>query len=399
VDQHREEIIQLETIDNGMPISTARVLVPMAIQALHFFAGAAATISGHTLASGSNQFNYSLREPVGVVGSIIPWNGPMLMASWKLGPALAGGNTLILKPAEETPLAALRLAELAIEAGVPPGVINVLTGFGPGAGSSIAEHPGVDKVSFTGSVEVGKKILEASKGNLKRLTLELGGKSPNIVFPDADLATALPASVMSFTFNSGQVCAAGTRLFVQRDFKDEFVSRLAEYTTSLKVGDPMDETTAMGPVVSKKQFDRVRGYLAVGKDEGAQTRAGGAAMGRAGYFVEPTVFDNVTNSMRIAREEIFGPVVSVIPFNDEDDAILQSNDTHYGLAATVWTRDVSRAHTIARRIKAGTVWVNAPMSFDPSMPFGGYKQSGYGRDLGLDWYHHYTQEKAVFVQL
>jgi acyl-CoA reductase-like NAD-dependent aldehyde dehydrogenase len=399
LNQHCEELAQLETIDNGMPISTARVLVPMGIEALYFFAGAAATVSGQTLASRSDQFHYTLREPVGVVGSIIPWNGPMLAACWKIGPALAGGNAIVLKPAEETPLSAMRLAELAVEAGVPPGVINVLTGFGPGAGSAIAEHPGVDKVSFTGSVEVGKKILEASKGNLKRLTLELGGKSPNIVFPDADLANALPASVMAYTFNSGQVCVAGTRLFVQRDFKDEFVAQLAEHTASIKVGDPMDETTAMGPVASKEQFDRVQGYLAVGKDEGATARAGGTAKGGAGYFVEPTIFDDVTNSMRIAREEIFGPVVSIIPFADEDDAVLQGNDTRYGLGASVWTRDASRAHRVARRIKAGTVWVNTSLAFDPTMPFGGYKQSGYGRDLGLDWYQHYTQEKAVFVQL
>jgi acyl-CoA reductase-like NAD-dependent aldehyde dehydrogenase len=399
LDQNSEQIAQLETIDNGTPISSARVLVSMAVQALHFFAGAATNLSGHTVASASDRFNYTLREPVGVVGSIIPWNGPMLAASWKIGPALAAGNTVVLKPAEQTPLSAMRLAELAVEAGVPAGVINILTGFGPGAGSSIAEHPGIDKVSFTGSTEVGRKILEASNRNLKRLTLELGGKSPNIVFPDADLSKALPGSVLAFTFVSGQVCAAGTRLFVQQDFKDEFVSRLTEQTASIKVGDPMDETTTMGPVSCKEQFDRVQDYLAVGRDEGATARAGGAAMGGSGYFVEPTVFDDVTNSMRIAREEIFGPVVSVIGFSDEDDAVFQSNDTQYGLGAAVWTRDLSRAHKIARRIKAGTVWVNTTMAFDPTMPFGGYKQSGYGRELGLDWYQDYTEEKAVFVQL
>ena len=399
LDQHSEEIAQLDTLDNGTPISSTRLLIPMAVQALHFFAGAAATLSGHTVASASDRFNYTLREPVGVVGSIIPWNGPMLAASWKIGPALAAGNAVLLKPAEQTPLSAMRLAELAVEAGVPSGVLNVLTGFGPGAGSSIAEHPGIDKVSFTGSLEVGRKILEASNRNLKRVTLELGGKSPNIVFPDADLSKALPASVLAFTFVSGQVCVAGTRLFVQHDFKDEFVSRLTEYTASIRLGDPLDEATTMGPVSCKEQFDRVQHYLAVGKDEGATARAGGAVTGGTGYFVEPTVFDDVTNSMRIAREEIFGPVVSVIGFSDEDDAVFQSNDTQYGLGAAIWTRDVSRAHKIARRIKAGTVWVNTTMAFDPMMPFGGYKQSGYGRDLGLDWYQHYTQEKAVFIQL
>ena len=308
LDQNSEQIAQSWRRSTTAPRSRPLVcwfLWPF--KRFHFFAGAATNLSGHTVASASDRFNYTLREPVGVVGSIIPWNGPMLAASWKIGPALAAGNTVVLKPAEQTPLSAMRLAELAVEAGVPAGVINILTGFGPGAGSSIAEHPGIDKVSFTGSTEVGRRILTASNRNLKRLTLELGGKSPNIVFSDADLSKALPGSVLAFTFVSGQVCAAGTRLFVQQDFKDEFVSRLAEQTASIKVGDPMDQATTMGPVSCKEQFDRVQDYLAVGRDEGATARAGGAAMGGSGYFVEPTVFDDVTNSMRIAREEIFGP--------------------------------------------------------------------------------------------
>jgi acyl-CoA reductase-like NAD-dependent aldehyde dehydrogenase len=399
LEDHAEEIAELETLDNGMPISTARALVPASVQALHFFAGAATSVSGHTVASAPDQFNYTLREPIGVIGSIIPWNGPIMQACWKIGPALAAGNTILLKPAEQTPMSAMRLAELAVEAGVPKGVINILTGFGPGAGSSIAHHPGIDKVSFTGSTEVGKLILEASMGNLKRVTLELGGKSPNIVFPDADLAKAVPASVAAFSFVSGQVCVAGTRLFVQRDFKEEFVAQLTEHAAAINVGDPMDAATTMGPLSSKEQFNRVQEYLAIGKGEGATARTGGDAMPGAGYFVQPTVFDDVTNSMRIAREEIFGPVVSIIPFTDENDAVFQGNDTQYGLGAAVWTRDLSRAHTVARRIKAGTVWVNTYMALDPTMPFGGYKQSGNGRELGLDWYHHYTEEKAVFVQL
>jgi acyl-CoA reductase-like NAD-dependent aldehyde dehydrogenase len=396
--ENTDELAELEVLNNGTPIGTAKALMPLAAESLHFFAGSAINISGHTMPTGPGSFNYTLREPVGVCGSIIPWNAPVVAAIWKIGPALAAGNTLILKPAEQTPLTAMRLAELAVEAGLPEGVLNVITGYGPGAGSSIAEHPGIDKVSFTGSGEVGKTILRASAGNLKRVTLELGGKSPNIVFPDADFDRAVMGSVAAFSFVSGQVCAAGTRLFVQRDIKDEFVDQLTTYTAGIKVGDPLDPATTMGPLSSREQFDRVQGYLDVGKSEGATVRTGGDMMTGPGYFVQPTIFDDVENSMRIAREEIFGPVVSVIPFTDEYDAVLQGNDTSYGLAAAVWTRDVNRAHSVARTLKAGTVWINTYLELDPSMPFGGYKESGLGRELGLDWYHQYTEEKAVFLK-
>ena len=344
------------------------------------------TSAADVVASASDRFNYTLREPVGVVGSIIPWNGPMLAASWKIGPALAAGNTVVLKPAEQTPLSAMRLAELAVEAGVPAGVINILTGFGPGAGSSIAEHPGIDKVSFTGSTEVGRKILEASNRNLKRLTLELGGKSPNIVFSDADLSKALPGSVLAFTFVSRLRARRALGCSFSRILRTNLFRDWPSRRRRSRLAIPWTRRQRWDRCRARDDSDRVQDYLAVGRDEGATARAGGAAMGGSGYFVEPTVFDDVTNSMRIAREEIFGPVVSVIGFSDEDDAVFQSNDTQYGLGAAVWTRDLSRAHKIARRIKAGTVWVNTTMQFDPTMPFGGYKQSGYGRDLGLDWY-------------
>lgn len=399
MESNADELAELETLDNGMTFGLAQAFVTQAVESVHYFAGATQHISGHTQPSASNMFNYTLREPIGVCGAIIPWNGPILMAIWKIAPALAAGNTVILKPAEQTPLTALRLGELAIEAGLPDGVLNIVTGFGAGAGASIAAHPGIDKVAFTGSTEVGKSILQASVGNLKRVSLELGGKSPNIVFPDADLEKAVPTSLFAFSILSGQSCVAGTRLFVQRDFKDEFVEQLTKHAASIKVGDPFDPQTTMGPISTKEQFDRVRSYLAVGKEEGASVRVGGDRIGKTGYFVQPTIFDDVTNDMRIAREEIFGPVVSVIPFTDEYDAVLQGNDTQYGLGAAVWTRDVNRAHTVARQIKAGMVWINNYMTTDPTMPFGGYKQSGIGRECGPNWYHQYTEEKAVFLSL
>lgn len=399
MEAHADELAELETLDNGMTIGTAQAFVSQSIESLYYFAGAAAHVSGHTQPSAPTFFNYTLREPIGVCAGITPWNGPLQMAIWKMAPAIAAGNTVILKPAEQTPLSALRLGELVMEAGIPDGVVNVLTGFGPGAGSAIAAHPGIDKVAFTGSTEVGKQILKASTGNLKRVSLELGGKSPNIVFPDADMEKAIPSSMAAFSILSGQVCVAGTRLFVQQDFKDEFVEQLATFTSGIKVGDPFDPETTMGPLSSKEQFDRVQGYLSIGKDEGAVSRVGGATMGGTGYFVQPTIFDGVTSDMRIAREEIFGPVVSVIPFTDEYDAVLQGNDTNYGLGAAVWTTNVSRALIVARQLKSGMVWVNNYMTTDPTMPFGGYKESGIGREQGPNWYHQYTEEKAVFISL
>jgi acyl-CoA reductase-like NAD-dependent aldehyde dehydrogenase len=399
MEEHADELAELESLDNGMTLGTAHIFLSLSIETMYYFAGAASLVTGHTMASDPSFFNYSIREPIGVCGAITPWNGPIIMAAFKIGPALAAGNTLILKPAEQTPLTAMRLAELAVEAGFPEGVLNLITGYGETAGAAITGHPGIDKVAFTGSTEVGKQILAASTGNLKRVTLELGGKSPNIVFPDANMELALPSSMVGFSIVSGQVCVAGTRLFVQRDFKDEFVEQLTNFTATIKLGDPLDPETTMGPLASKEQFDRVTEYLNTGKQEGATPLIGGDALDGAGYFVKPTIFDGVDNSMRIAREEIFGPVLSVIPFTDEYDAVLQGNDTSYGLAAAVWTSDLTRAHTVARKLKAGTVWVNNYLTTDPTMPFGGYKQSGVGRECGPNWYEHYTEEKAVYVKL
>jgi acyl-CoA reductase-like NAD-dependent aldehyde dehydrogenase len=400
IDAHTDELAELETLDNGKPLTFAKAFdVPAAAETFRYYAGWVTKLYGETNPSDPAFFNYTLREPVGVCGQIIPWNFPLLMAAWKLGPALACGNTVILKPAEQTPLTALRLGELITEAGLPEGVLNVVTGFGPGAGSSIAEHPGIDKVAFTGSTEVGKIILKASAGNLKKVSLELGGKAPNIIFPDADLDQAVPTSMMGVYFNSGQVCCAGTRIFVQRDRYDEVVEKFANFSKGVSVGDPFDKKNVIGPVVSQEQFDRVKGYLDIGKKEGAKVSAGGETYGEKGYFVKPTLFSGVNNDMQIAREEIFGPVGAAISFKDENDAVLQGNDTEYGLSAAVWTRDISRAHKVARALKAGTVWVNCYNQLDPISPFGGYKQSGFGRELGKYAIDLYTQIKSVWMKL
>jgi acyl-CoA reductase-like NAD-dependent aldehyde dehydrogenase len=386
-------------INNGMAISLAQGMAGGAADTFRYYAGWATKIYGETNPSDPSMFNYTLREPVGVCGQIIPWNGPIAMFAWKIAPALACGNVSIIKPAEQTPLTALRLGELILEAGIPEGVVNIITGFGETAGAAIANHPDIDKVAFTGSTEVGKLILQASAGNLKRVSLELGGKSPNIVFADANMEQCIPTSLFGFTMLSGQVCCAGTRVFVQQDFHDEFVDKLTKQASTAKAGDPLDPKTTIGPLVSKEQFDRVKGYLDIGKKEGAEPRLGGDVRKGKGYFVDPTIFTNVKNDMRIAREEIFGPVASVIPFKDESDAVLQGNDTTYGLAAAVWTNDVSRAHKVARALKAGTVWVNCYNNIDPISPFGGYKQSGIGRELGKHSIELYTQIKSVYVKL
>jgi len=399
IEQHADELATLETLNNGMAISLARGMVGGAVDTFRYYAGWSTKIYGETNPSDPSMFNYTLREPVGVCGQIIPWNGPIAMLAWKVAPALACGNVSILKPAEQTPLTALRLGELILEAGVPEGVVNIITGFGETAGAAIASHPDIDKVAFTGSTEVGKLILQASAGNLKRVSLELGGKSPNVVFADADLESAVATSVFGFTMLSGQVCCAGTRVFVQEDFHDRFADALTRYTAKVRAGDPLDPKTTVGPLVSKEQFERVKGYLAIGKDEGAKLTTGGDVTDGKGYFVNPTVFTDVKNTMKIAREEIFGPVVSVIPFKDEHDAVLQGNDTTYGLAAAVWTNDVSRAHKVARALKAGTVWINCYNVIDPISPFGGYKQSGIGRELGRHSVDLYTQIKSVYVKL
>jgi aldehyde dehydrogenase (NAD+)/phenylacetaldehyde dehydrogenase len=400
IDEHADELAEIETLDNGKPLTFSRGFdIPAAAETFRYYGGWVTKLYGETNPSDPSFFNFTLREPVGVCGQIIPWNFPLLMAAWKLGPALACGNTVILKPAEQTPLSALRLGELIMEAGLPNGVVNIITGFGPGAGSAIAEHPQVDKVAFTGSTEVGKIILQASAGNLKKVSLELGGKAPNIIFPDADLDQAVPTSMMGVFFNSGQVCCAGTRIFVQRDKYDEVVSKLTNFSKSVSMGDPFDQKSTMGPVVSREQFDRVKGYLDVGKKEGAKVTVGGEAGAGKGYFVQPTLFSDVKNDMRIAREEIFGPVAAAIPFKDENDAVFQGNETAYGLSAAVWTRDLSRAHRMARALKAGTVWVNCFNQLDPISPFGGYKESGFGRELGKYALDLYTQIKSVWMKL
>ncbi|MGZ6227182.1 MAG: aldehyde dehydrogenase family protein [Candidatus Binataceae bacterium] len=400
IEQNADELSELETLDNGKAKTQARAIdIAGAAETFRYYGGWCTKLYGDTNPSDPTMFNYTLREPVGVCGQIIPWNFPLLMASWKLGPALACGNTVILKPAEQTPLTALRLGELILEAGVPEGVVNIITGFGPGAGSSISEHPDIDKVAFTGSAEVGKIILKASAGNLKRVSLELGGKSPNIIFPDADMEQAVPNAMMGVFFNSGQVCCAGTRIFVQKDVYDKFNDSLAKFSAGMTMGDGLDPKTMMGPLVSKEQFDKVKGYLELGKKEGARVTTGGAAAPGKGYFVQPTVFADVNNKMRIAREEIFGPVAATIPFKDENDAVIQGNDTDYGLGAAVWTSDVGRAHKVARALKAGTVWVNCYGMIDPISPFGGYKQSGFGRELGKYALELYTQIKTVYVKL
>jgi aldehyde dehydrogenase (NAD+) len=403
IEQHGEELAQLETLDNGKSLFESRnVDIPAAAETFRYYAGWVTKITGETNPADETFFSFTLREPVGVCGQIIPWNFPLLMAAWKLGPALACGNTSILKPAEQTPLTALRLGELLLEAGVPPGVVNIVPGFGE-TGAALVRHPQVDKIAFTGSTEVGKEIQRESAKTLKRISLELGGKSPNIVFSDADVPAAVEGALMGVFFNQGQVCCAGTRLFVEQKLHDQFADALAKAAGGMKQGSGLDPETRIGPLVSQEQLERVTGYLAAGKKEGAKAILGGernTAKGlEKGYFVKPTIFTGVKNDMKIAREEIFGPVVSMIPFKDENDAVFQGNDTLYGLAAGVWTRDVSKAHRVARAIRAGTVWINCYNVFDATAPFGGYKESGFGRELGRYALDLYTQVKSVWLRL
>jgi acyl-CoA reductase-like NAD-dependent aldehyde dehydrogenase len=404
IEAHGLELAQLETLDNGKSLGESQAVdIPAAAETFRYYAGWVNKIAGDTNPTDPAFFNFTLREPVGVCGQIIPWNFPLLMAAWKLAPALACGNTSVLKPAEQTPLTALRLGELLQEVGVPDGVVNIVPGFGPTAGGAIVKHPLIDKVAFTGSTEVGKEIHRETASTLKRVSLELGGKSPNIVFADADVTEAVKGALVGVFFNQGEVCCAGTRLFVEEKVHDEFADAVAKAASTMKQGHGLDAGTQVGPLVSQEQLERVTGYLEIGKQEGAKVLTGGerhTAPGlEGGYFVKPTVFTGVRNDMRIAQEEIFGPVVSVIPFKDETDAVLQGNDTLYGLAAGVWTRDVSKAHRVARSIRAGTVWVNCYNVFDVMAPFGGYKQSGYGRELGRHALDLYTQVKSVWMRI
>ena len=400
IEKNKDELALLETLDNGKPISeTTNGDLPLVIDCLLYYAGWADKIHGETIPVRGEFFNYTLREPVGVVGQIIPWNFPLLMATWKIAPALACGNTVVLKPAEQTPLTALRLGEICQEAGLPDGVLNIVPGYGPTAGAALAAHMDVDKIAFTGENTTGRIIMQAASKNLKRVSLELGGKSPNIVFADSDIDSAVVGAMTGIFFNQGEVCCAGSRLFLEKSIHNEFVDKLSSRASNLSVGNPEDTGTQMGAQISKEQFDKILGYIDSGKQEGAKLVTGGERCGERGYFIKPTIFDAVDNNMQIAREEIFGPVVSAITFDDVDDMVRQSNRSIYGLAAAVWTRDIKKAHRLARDLKAGTIWINTYNSFDAASPFGGFKQSGFGRELGVHALELYTQVKSVWINL
>jgi aldehyde dehydrogenase (NAD+) len=401
IEQNADQLARLETLDNGKPLSIAKAVdVTKTIACYRYFAGWADKVQGKTIPIDGDFFCYTRHEPIGVIGQIIPWNYPLLMQAWKLAPALATGNTIVMKPAEQTPLSALRLGELIVEAGFPEGVVNLLPGFGSTAGAAIARHMDVDKVAFTGSTEVGRLIMEAAaKSNLKRISLELGGKSPNIIFADTDLDDAVEGAHLGLFVNQGQSCCAGSRVFVEKAIYDEFVEKSIARARKRRVGDPLDPRTDQGPQVSASQFDRIMGYIESGKREGATLACGGERVGDRGYFIQPTVFADVRDEMRVAREEIFGPVMSIIPFNDMDEVIARANHTTYGLAAGVWTRDIKKAHAVANSMRAGTVWVNCYHVLDTRAPFGGYKQSGMGRELGEYGLQQYTEVKTVTLKL
>ena len=405
LEQHAKELAELETADNGKPIrESLYVDLPQVAENFEYFAGWATKIEGETIPVPGRMFNYTLREPLGVCGQIIPWNFPLLMAAWKLAPALAAGNTIVLKPAEQTPVTAMELGKLIQEAGFPAGVVNIVPGFGETAGAALASHPGIDKVAFTGSTEVGKLIAKAAAENLTKVSLELGGKAPNIVFADADMEQAVNGAMMGIFYGQGQVCCAGSRLFVEEGVRDEFLDKLKVRAQRITVGDPMNQTTQMGPQVSEEQLNRIKSYMEIGRAEGATVLTGGEppkleGAFQKGYFFQPTIFTEVKNQMRVAQEEIFGPVVSVITFKDEDDLLKQANETIYGLSAGIWTRDITRAHRFAREVKAGVVWINTFNMFNAASPFGGYKQSGYGREMGKHALELYTQVKSVWVDL
>jgi acyl-CoA reductase-like NAD-dependent aldehyde dehydrogenase len=398
-----DEIGRIETIDNGKPIFESQFVdTPAAAECLYYFAGWSGKVTGDTIPVADNAFTYTLREPVGVVGAITPWNFPLMLAVWKIAPALACGNTVVIKPASNTSLSLLKFAEYAKECGLPAGVLNVVPGRGSVVGNALVDHPGVDAIAFTGSTEVGKGLMARAAKTLKKVSLELGGKSPNVVFADADLDAAARGALNAIFYGKGEVCAAGSRLLVEESAHDELMSKVIERANKMVAGDPLHPKTRLGAIVSKDQMDSVMSYIDAGKNEGAKLVAGGerADIGTGkGYFVKPTIFDDVDPQMKIAREEIFGPVLATIRFSDADDAVEKANATVYGLAAAVWTKDISKAHRIARSIKAGTVWINTYNLYDPALPFGGFKESGFGRDQGRDALEKYTQTKSVWVQL
>src|SRR5437868_2002682 len=402
VEKNIDELAELETLDNGKPIFESRYVdMPMVIDVLRYYAGLATKIHGETVNTFETAFTYTLREPVGVVGLIVPWNFPLLLASWKVGPALACGNTLVLKPAEQTSLTTLKLGELVIEAGFPAGVINILTG-GPETGKAIVAHPGIDKIAFTGSTAVGKEIMRGAADTLKRVTLELGGKSPNIVFADSDIDNAVKGAINGIFYGKGEVCNAGSRLFVENKVRDEFLEKLVGRAKKMQPADPLDPKTRLGAIVSQEQMQTVLSYVEAGKKEGAKLIAGGNRVsvdGGKGFFLEPTIFGEVTNDMKIAQEEIFGPVLATLSFDDVDQVIDLANRNQYGLAAAVWTRDIKKAHSVSRQLKAGTVWINTYGLMDAALPFGGYKSSGFGRELGMHAIEHYTELKTVWLNL
>ena len=399
IDKHADQLAVLETLDMGAPLTVTRNFVKYCSQTFRYYGGWPTKIMGVTAPSDPGRLIYVSREPLGVCGLINPWNAPLNQAATKIAPALACGNTAVIKPAELTSFTTLRLAELMLEAGVPPGVLNVVSGYGAVAGAALAAHDGVDKIAFTGSTAVGKQILAAAAGNMKKVTLELGGKSPNIIFPDADVDKAIAAAASTFTRNSGQICSAGTRLFVHQSMHDEVAEKVAKIASGYKVGSPFETGIELGPLISAKQMSRVMSYVEAGNAQGAKASLAGGRKGDVGFFVEPTVFSGVDNSMKIAQEEIFGPVLSVIPFKDEDDAVFKGNNTQYGLAAAVWTRDISRAHKVARRLQSGRVWINTYGEIDQVMSVGGYKQSGIGREMGPESIDAFTQTKSVIVRL
>jgi acyl-CoA reductase-like NAD-dependent aldehyde dehydrogenase len=401
--ERADEIARLETLHNGKPILESRhIEIPLAAECFEYFGGWSDKVMGETIPVKGNYLNYTLREPLGVCAAIVPWNFPLLIAVWKIAPALACGNTMIVKPASQTPLTALALGEIAIEVGLPPGVLNVLSGPGAKLGQAIVEHPGIDKIAFTGDTSTGKGIMRGAADTLKKITLELGGKSPNIVLADADMEAAIRGAAIGIFYGKGEVCAAGSRLLVDRSIKNEFIDKLAARTKKMVAGDPMDPKTRYGALSSKKQMETVLRYIESAKKEGATLVAGGERVDIGtgkGYFVQPTVFADVQPEMTISREEIFGPVLAAIEFADLDEAIARANDTPYGLAAGVWTKDVKKAHYVARKLQAGTVWINTYNVYDTATPFGGYKQSGFGREMSAHALEHYTQVKSVWVDL